>query len=178
MEFFKEKMSTMNQSMSVNEQIKHDVVMLILDDGKKFGDVSIYKALDIAKSKRLDLIEVVPAKDGQLPVCKIGDYGKIKYKMSKKNKHQSKHMHTKEIRIGMNTDDHDLDIKNKKVLSLLGKGHKVRYVMQLKNREKRFLSAAKQKMLKAIESFCVFSTNGGLKEQDSSISVMLSPKQN
>lgn len=121
--------------LKVNNQIRANQVVLIGSDGEKMGKKSLFEAQRLAENQNLDLI-LVSEKD--MPVCKIADYGKIKYEKSKKQKNQTNKSSLKEIRIGMNISEHDLDIKNKKVHSLLDKGHKVKYVLMLKGNTRNF----------------------------------------
>ncbi|RLB29264.1 MAG: translation initiation factor IF-3, partial [Deltaproteobacteria bacterium] len=75
-------------AVRVNQQIKAKTVRLISVDGKQIGIVSINEALLAAREKDLDLVEVAP--DAEHPVCRIMDYGKIRYEKSKKGKTKSR----------------------------------------------------------------------------------------
>lgn len=84
----------------------------------------------------LDLIEIVPNADP--PVCKLMDFGKYKYELSKKEKLQKKHQHVtlvKEIRFHPNTDTHDFDFKVRHARAFLEEGHKVKATVVFKGRE-------------------------------------------
>lgn len=84
----------------------------------------------------LDLIEIVPNADP--PVCKLMDFGKYKYELSKKDKLQKKHQHVtqvKEIRFHPNTDTHDFDFKVRHARAFLEEGHKVKATVVFKGRE-------------------------------------------
>jgi translation initiation factor IF-3 len=120
----------------VNEQIKSNRVMLVLENGDKHGVITTKEALSIADSLGLDLIQVSPGGKGKDPVCKTADYGKMKYKQSKRDKKQQHHITVKEIRINFMIDPHDLNTKNKRVEGFLKKGYKVKYVLQLKGRQR------------------------------------------
>jgi translation initiation factor IF-3 len=122
--------------LKVNEQIKSSEVMLILENGEKHGVVSRSEALAMADDEGWDLVQVSPARNGQAPVCKMADYGKMKYKQSKKEKKQQHHITVKEIRVNFAIDEHDLATKNNQVKNFLKKGHKVKYVLQLKGRQR------------------------------------------
>ena len=84
----------------------------------------------------MDLVEVSPPKNGQLPVCKVIDYVKMMYQQNKKNKSNKNITHTKEIKYGFNISDHDLKTKHRKVEEFLGKHYVVKYVLELKGRER------------------------------------------
>lgn len=87
----------------------------------------IERALDLAKSQGLDLVEISPKADP--PVCKVIDYSKFKYEQKKKQKEiKAKAQKTvvKEIRFGPNTDDHDFNFKLNHAVKFLKEGAKVK----------------------------------------------------
>jgi translation initiation factor IF-3 len=95
--------------------------------------------LKIAEDAELDLV-VVAAKSVP-PVCRILDYGKLKYKEQKKAaeiRKKSAVQETKELRIRYNTDDHDLETKIKNATKFLEDGDKVRFSMRFKGRESMY----------------------------------------
>ena len=65
-----------------NERIRATQVQVISSDGKNLGTLSTQEAINIAKQKGLDLIEIAP--NANPPVCKIMDMGKFKYDQQKK----------------------------------------------------------------------------------------------
>jgi len=84
----------------------------------------------------LDLVEVAP--NAKPPVCKIMDFGKYAYEMSKKEKINKKKQHTvvvKEIRMRPKTDVHDLEYKVKHARSFLEQKNKVKFTVQFRGRE-------------------------------------------
>jgi translation initiation factor IF-3 len=94
------------------------------------------EAYKIASDKGSDLIEIVPNADP--PVCKIMEFGKYKYELSKKEKLQKKHQHVtlvKEVRFHPNTDTHDFDFKVKHARAFIEEGHKVKATVVFKGRE-------------------------------------------
>jgi len=120
-----------------NEAIWAKELRLIDDTGKQLGVFSRDDALRIAKEKGLDLIEVNP--NSSPVVCRIIDYDKYRYILSKKEKEKrqgTKRVEMKEIRIGMRTGEHDLEFKKSNVLKFLKKGKKVKIEVTLKGREK------------------------------------------
>lgn len=135
----------MSKEYCINSEIKSPYVNLVMEDGVMRTGVSIREALNIAFNAELDLVEV--SKNGNIPVCKILSYEKMLYKEKKAQKQQSKHhTETKEIRFSYNIGENDLNIKNKKVLEFLNKKHNVKYVLQLRGREKSMVEQAKLKM--------------------------------
>ena len=93
------------------------------------------EALQMAIDNGLDLVEVSPNQDP--PVCRLLDYGKFKYNLSKRDKkNKSKTTQTqREVRLRPGTSKHDVDLKIKKVRSLLDDGSKVRVAVMLRGRE-------------------------------------------
>jgi len=97
-------------------------------------------AVGHALQRSLDLVEVSPG--AQPPVCKIMDYGKHKYELTrkeKKSKKQSKAktsiQKTKEIKFKTRTGDNELEWKIKQVKKFLSKGNKVKITVMFRGRE-------------------------------------------
>ena len=111
---------------ATNEQIRAKQVRLVGDNVEQ-GIYPIEKALKIARSMELDLIEISPTADP--PVCKVLDYSKFLYQQKKKAKelkaNQAK-VTIKEIRFGPQTDDHDYNFKLKHAENFLKEGSKVK----------------------------------------------------
>jgi translation initiation factor IF-3 len=110
---------------------------VIDEDGTQLGVMSSYEALAIAKERLLDLVEISPT--AKPPVLKIMDFGKFQYQKSKqdqKSKAKQKKVDIKGIRIGVRTDDHDLEFKKNQAEKFLKKGDKVKIEIILKGREK------------------------------------------
>ncbi|HHE33080.1 MAG TPA: translation initiation factor IF-3 [Chlorobaculum parvum] len=113
-------------SYRVNEQIRVPEVRVVLPE----GGMEIMKTQDarrLAQDRNLDLIEVQP--NAQPPVCKLENYGKLIYKMDKKDKDLKKKQKTtslKELRFHPNTDKHDFDFKTAHLEEFLRKGNRVR----------------------------------------------------
>lgn len=83
-------------------------------DGNQLGIMPTKKALEVAYERKLDLVLVAP--NAKPPVCRIMDYGKYKYELSKKEKEARKNQKTinvKEVRMTPNIDEHDLKVKAK-----------------------------------------------------------------
>ena len=109
---------------------------LIGADGEQVGIVKIKDAIIRAEQAGLDLVEVAPA--AKPPVCKIMDFGKYAYEMSKKDKINKKKQHTivvKEIRMRPKTDVHDLEFKVKHARAFLEQKNKVKFTVQFRGRE-------------------------------------------
>ena len=100
------------------------------------GVVKLNKALEMAESIGLDLVEVSP--NAKPPVCKILDYGKFKFKAQKKAakaKKKQKVIEIKEIKFRPNIDTNDFNIKIKSVSKFLSAGDKVKITLRYRGRE-------------------------------------------
>jgi len=109
---------------------------LIGVDGEQVGIVDTAKALEIARDKGLDLVEVAPK--GKPPVCKIMDFGKYQYEQSKKAKIAKKKQHViqlKEMRFRPKTEEHDYRFKLKHIINFLKHGNKVKVYVEFRGRE-------------------------------------------
>ena len=119
-----------------NERIRATQVQVISNDGKNLGTLSTQEAINIAKQKGLDLIEISP--NANPPVCKIIDIGKYKYDLQKKAnkaKKKQKIINLKEIKLRPVTEIHDYNFKIKNAQKFLTKGDKVKFTVQFRGRE-------------------------------------------
>ena len=103
-------------------------------DGTQIGIVPIAEALLAAKEKGLDLVEVSP--NAEHPVCRIMDYGKIRYEKTKKGKTRTRASHLKEIKLRPLIAEHDVGVKIKNIRKFLLQGDKVRVHMVFRGRER------------------------------------------
>jgi len=103
-------------------------------DGTQIGIVPIAEALLAAKEKDLDLVEVSP--NAEHPVCRIMDYGKIRYEKTKKGKTKTRASHLKEIKLRPLIAEHDVGVKIKNIRKFLLQGDKVRVHMVFRGRER------------------------------------------
>ena len=120
----------------MNEQITASEVRVISSTGKQLGIISIREALNHAEDEGFDLVEVSP--DAKPPVCKIIDYGKLKYKEQKSKKEAKKKQKTievKEIKMRPGIDTHDYNVKVKALSKFIGGGNKVKVSMRFRGRE-------------------------------------------
>jgi len=98
--------------------------------------VNVREALQLAREKGLDLIEVAPT--AAPPVCKIMDYGKYKYEQGKRQREARKKQHVSEvkgIRLKPDTDEHDFQFKLRHVQKFLERGDKVKITVIFRSRE-------------------------------------------
>lgn len=119
-----------------NERITASEVRVISSSGKQLGIISIREALNHAEDEGFDLVEVSP--DSNPPVCKIIDYGKLRYREQKSKKEAKKKQKTievKEIKLRPGIDKHDYLVKLKALSKFIGGGNKVKVSMRFRGRE-------------------------------------------
>ncbi len=111
-------------------------VRLIDEKGNQVGIVPTDEARDRAADVGMDLVEVSP--NAEPPVCKITDFGKLKYEQQKKKNEARKKQKTidvKEIKMRPNIDTHDYDVKMRAIHKFLGEGDKVKVTLRFRGRE-------------------------------------------
>ena len=119
-----------------NEQITASEVRVISSTGAQLGIISIREALNHAEDEGYDLVEVSP--DAKPPVCKIIDYGKLKYREQKSKKEARKKQKTievKEIKMRPGIDTHDYEVKIKALSKFISGGNKVKVSLRFRGRE-------------------------------------------
>ncbi|MFL6520123.1 MAG: translation initiation factor IF-3 [Chthoniobacterales bacterium] len=121
--------------MRVNGRIRAREVRVIMgSSGEQLGVMKLSDALRKAQSLGLDLVEVAPTANP--PVCKIVDFGKFRYDISKQEKDKkTTGTKLKEIKFRVNIDDHDYLTKIRHGEEFLDKGNKVRVQLQFRGRE-------------------------------------------
>src|SRR5574344_248799 len=128
------KNDSLKQEYRINNQIFF-FFLSIVGDGIESTVVPTAKALAIAESKGLDLVEI--SANANPPVCRIIDYSKFLYQQKKRQKeikaNQVK-ISVKEIRFGPQTDDHDYDFKLKHAHEFLEEGNKVKAFVYFRGR--------------------------------------------
>jgi translation initiation factor IF-3 len=106
------------------------------------------EALQEAESQNLDLVLIAP--NAVPPVCRIINYEKFIYEQNKKDKQKPKTLEMKEIKVGPNTGENDLEYRIKHITEFLQKGHKVKITMQFRGREMAYVDNGKELLLKMI----------------------------
>lgn len=129
------------QEHRINNQIKAKEVRLIDYDGTQLGIVPLEAALETARQRDLDLVEIAP--NANPPVCKLLDYSKFKYELQKKEKEAKKKqkdsaIEVKDITMKVMIDSHDLQIKLKQMREFLQDGDKVRVRIRFRGRENMY----------------------------------------
>ena len=118
----------------VNQYIRAPKVRVVMDNGDQLGVMSSQEALQKAKALGLDLVEITAKSDP--PVCKICDFGKHKYQMSKLKKDKTKSApKLKEIKFRVRTEEHDYNLKCSRIEKFLDEGSKVKVGLMFRGRE-------------------------------------------
>lgn len=139
--------------MRVNEQINASPVRLIDDEGKQIGIIPIEEALRHAEEAGLDLVEVSP--NVEPPVCRILDYGKFRYEITKRAKvaRKKRHViHIKEIKMRPEISDHDFDFKMNHAIEFIKRGDKVKFTLVFRGREILHKDQGKNVLTRVMES--------------------------
>lgn len=122
--------------ININKRIRAKEVRVIDPEGTQVGIISLQKALAIAAEAGLDLVEVSP--NSNPPVCKIMDYGRYKYELTKKQQEAKKKQSSfqlKEIKVRPKTGEHDLNVKLGHIKRFLEKKDKVKVTVIFRGRE-------------------------------------------
>ena len=120
----------------VNEDIDNAQIRLVDADGEMIGVVPTEEALDRAADAGLDLVEVSPNADP--PVCKILDFGKLKYENQKKKAEARKKQKTidvKEIKMRPGIEEHEYQVKMRSMRRFIDDGDKVKVTLRFRGRE-------------------------------------------
>ena len=128
----------------INEQIRDKEVRLIGEDGEQIGIMSARDAYKKAQEAELDLVKIAPM--AKPPVCKIIDYGKYKYELTRKEKETKKKQKTveiKEVRLSPNIDTNDLNTKVNNAKKFITKGNKVKVTLRFRGREMAHVQQSK-----------------------------------
>jgi translation initiation factor IF-3 len=123
----------------INEAITSLEVRLIGAEGEQLGVLRTREALRLAEEQGLDLVAVAP--NAAPPVCRLLDYGKLKYKEQKKAAESRKKSSTqavKEIRLRYSTDEHDIETKVRHARKFIQEGDRVRFEMRFRGRESMY----------------------------------------
>ena len=120
----------------VNLRIRVPRVLVIDEEGNKLGEFLTEDAVALAEERGLDLIEVAP--DGRPPVCRIQDFGKLKYERKKRQAQARKNqvqVQIKEVKLRPKTDEHDMAVKVRHACRFLEEGNKVKVTIRFRGRE-------------------------------------------
>jgi translation initiation factor IF-3 len=120
----------------INERIRVPEVRLIDENGDQVGVIPTEQALEQARERDLDLVEVSPT--SKPPVCRILDYSKYKYEQEQKSKAARKHqqqVNVREIKLRPKIAQHDYETKRGHVERFLKQHDKVKVTIMFRGRE-------------------------------------------
>jgi translation initiation factor IF-3 len=123
-------------STRINERIRVPEVRLIDENGEQVGIIPTADALERARERELDLVEVSPT--SKPPVCRILDYSKYKYEQEQKAKQARKHQqqtNVREIKLRPKIAQHDYETKRGHVERFLKQQDKVKVTIMFRGRE-------------------------------------------
>lgn len=169
-----------SKELEINEQIRDKEVRLIGADGQQKGVMSPRDALKMAQALDLDLVKVAP--QAKPPVCKILDYGKYRFEMQKKEKEAKKNqkvVELKEIRLSLNIDTNDFNIKVKNCIKFLQNGDKVKVTIRFRRaREMSHMNLSEELMKKFLDAVSEYGgSEKPSKLEGKNYAIVLSPKK-
>jgi translation initiation factor IF-3 len=161
----------------VNGKIRAREVRVIAEDQKNLGVMPLSEAINMARAKGVDLVEVNP--QAVPPVCRLVDFGKFRYEQAKREKESRKHQHAnkvKEIQLSANIDPHDFGVKQQHAIDFLCEDMKVKVTLRFRGREMAHKEFGFQQVEKLIQSLTAFGhPDSPAKLIGKGINVMLSP---
>ena len=160
----------------MNDKIRIPQIRLVAEDGEQIGIIDTRKALEMAQERELDLVEVSP--EARPPVCRIMDYGKHRYEMSKKSKKgKQASSQLKEIRLRPRIDDHDYGFKLKHAETFLQHRHKVRVTVFFRGREHAHRNQGRSLLERVQEDLAEVGTpEGRIQDEGRNMVLIISPK--
>lgn len=120
----------------MNDEIRVPEVRLIGAEGEQLGVLATREAIRISEESGLDLVEVSP--EAKPPVCRIMDYGKFKFQVSKRKaaaRKKQKQIQIKEVKMRPATEAADYQVKLRNILKFLEQGDKAKVTIRFRGRE-------------------------------------------
>jgi translation initiation factor IF-3 len=146
-------------------------------DKKQLGVLSLADAINMARVKGVDLVEIAP--NATPPVCRLVDFGKYRYELAKQEKEARKHQHAnkvKEVQLSPNIDPHDFGVKLQHAINFLCEDMKVKVTLRFRGREMAHKEFGFQQVEKFIKDLVPFGhEDAPAKLIGKGINVMLSP---
>ncbi len=161
----------------VNEKIRVREVRLIGDDGNQVGVIPIDKALEYARERDLDLVEV--AAEARPPVCRVLDYSKYKYEQEQKAKAAKRHqkqVNVREIKLRPKIADNDYETKKNHVVRFLKGDDRVKVTIMFRGREQSHPERGESLLMRLAEDVAELGTIEQHPQQDGrNMTMLLSP---
>ncbi len=169
---------TGNNKLRINSFIRAKEIRVISGEGEQLGILSVRDALIKADEAGLDLVEVSPTANP--PVCRIMDFGKYRYELSKKEqggKAHQKATHLKEMQLRPFTGEHDLDFKVRHAIEFLESKQKVKITLMFRGREMSFQDKGYAIMTKISQQLItVGQLESPVKKEGRNLVMIVSPK--
>lgn len=164
----------------INEDIREKEVRVIGTDGEQLGIMSSADALAKAIEADLDLVMISPTANP--PVCRIMDYGKYRFEQAKREKEAKKNQkqaEVKEIKMSLNIDTNDFNIKVKNCIKFLQNGDKVKVTIRFRRaRELSHMNLGDDLMKKFMDAVSEYGgSEKPSKLEGKNYAVVLSPKK-
>lgn len=164
-----------NNKPIANNEILSSVIALVDPDTNALVPMPTEEARKIAADRGLDLV-VVDSEQAE-PVCRLLDLGKLAYEKKKKSKGQKNQPKNqiKEVRLHVGTALHDLEIKAKKAIQFLQKGHQVKVSVRMKGRENARPEAAEERIQEFSSLIAEAGKTGQPNRSGKELSCMIEP---
>ncbi|HKR98029.1 MAG TPA: translation initiation factor IF-3 [Candidatus Dormibacteraeota bacterium] len=143
----------------INERIRIPEVRLIDEKGEQVGVVKVQQALEYAREKDLDLVEIAP--EARPPVCRVLDYSKYKYEQEQRRKAARKHQQqvtVREMKLRPKIATHDYETKKGHILRFLKQGQKVKVTIMFRGREMAHPERGEALLRKVADEIAEFGT--------------------
>ena len=151
---------------------------VVSSEGEQLGVMPTPQALETARQRELDLVEVAP--EATPPVCRIMDFGKFKYMQARRQKEARKKQTVivvKEVKMGPKTEKHDFAFKLKHVRRFLEEGNKAKVTVRFKGREMAHTELGWKMLNKMTEAVAdVATVENHPRMEGRMLSMILSPK--
>ena len=164
----------------INEEIREKEVRVVGPEGDQLGIMPTEDALAKAIEADLDLVLIAP--NATPPVCRIMDYGKYRFEQSKREKEAKKNQkqaEVKEIKMSLNIDTNDFNIKVKNCIKFLQNGDKVKVTIRFRRaREMSHMNLSEELMNRFLEAVAEYGTSDKpSKLEGKNYAIVLSPKK-
>lgn len=166
----------------INREISASEVRVIDENKNMIGVLPIRDAFFMARNKGLDLIEISP--NSSPPVCQIGEFGKLKYELQKKEaeeRKKAKNNETKEVKFNINIATHDYQVKINHILNFINDEYSVKVSSQVKGRDRAYarerLPILFERIIKDVSSVANLQGKMEVKDNGGDFILVSKPKQ-
>jgi len=132
--------------------IRAKEIRVVDEAAGQLGIMTPEQALELARSRELDLVEVAPGANP--PVCRIMNYGKFQYQKSKRAHEAKKHQKQvvmKEVKFRPKTEEHDFQFKKNNIVRFLEEGNKAKATVVFRGREMTHQELGRKLMDKLVD---------------------------